>query len=151
MSYYTRVCLLLALDINLMTNLQSTLDRAAPDAEGSIQVINQRPACLIVAKMTPIFTRLLEKIGPDQDILNSICQFYDKSVRTMVEHGVTVIAEISNLLTRIIAQAPSAAAVDLVHQIITLYYKEKPVSHCRAHTKLVNYFPYYFCYIQRVG
>ena len=111
-----------------MTNLQSTLDRAAPDSSGSIQVINQRPSCLIVAKMTPIFTTLLETVGPDQDILNSICSFYDKSIRTMVEHGLEVISSISTLLSCIVTQAPSSASVDLVHQIITLYCKDKPLS-----------------------
>ena len=117
------------LEINLLSNLQSTLDRAAPDDEGQIQVSNQRPACLIVQKMTPIFTQLLERTGPDTDILQAICHFFDKSVRTMVEHGLEVMSPMSGLICQIIAQAPIgvSSAIDLAQQIISLYWREKPV------------------------
>ena len=117
------------LEINLLSNLQSTLDRAAPDEQGQIQVTNQRPACLIVQKMTPIFTQLLERTGPDTDILQAICHFFDKSVRTMVEHGLEVITPMSGLICQIIAQSPIgvSSAIDLAQQIISLYWREKTV------------------------
>ena len=113
--------------ISLFANLQSTLDRAAPDAEGHVHVRDQRPACLVVQQLTPIFRGLLARCGPDGELLQIICQFYDKSVRTMVEHGVGVIDDMVELVTKIITQAPHAAAFDLTQQILTIHWQEKPV------------------------
>ena len=61
----------------------------------------------------------------------AICQFYDKSVRTMVEHGVEVIDDMVELVVKIIGQAPHAAAIDLALQILTIHWQEKPVSFSR--------------------
>ena len=55
--------------INLLANLQSTLDRAAPDYDGHVHVQDQRPACLVVQQLTPIFRGLLLKCGPDAELL----------------------------------------------------------------------------------
>ena len=60
-------------DVSLLSNLQSTLDRAATDAEGNIVVLNQRPAAMLAAKVTPLFKLILQQYYGDNDILQ-VCE-----------------------------------------------------------------------------
>lgn len=45
------------------------MDRAAPDYEGHVHVLDQRPACLVVQQLTPVFRGLLLRCGPDAELL----------------------------------------------------------------------------------
>ena len=45
------------------------MDRAQSDEYGDIIVTNQRPAGMVVAKLTPCFKRILQQYYGDNDIL----------------------------------------------------------------------------------
>ena len=59
--------------------------------------------------------------------IQCICHFFDKSIRTMVEHAAEVISPIIELLVDIVASNATPSAIDLVQQILLLYVDTKKV------------------------
>lgn len=106
-------------DISLLSHLQSTLDRAKQDDTGKVIVENQRPAALVLEKMIPLLKEVLKRYFEDAETIQVVTNFFDKSIKTMLDHATVFVTPISELLVQITPN--SSPIVDLIQQIISVF------------------------------
>ena len=113
--------------LDLLANLFATLDRRQATEDGRmVKTENEeQPAILILNQLSPIVQSLLSTWVTDKEIVDAVCQMYDKSIRSLVEDFAPVLLQLSELICVVFQHYPYPCLMTLSQQLLLVFGNEE--------------------------
>jgi len=123
---------------DLLANLFATLDRRTQTDDGELlkTETEEQPAILILNKLYPIVQDVLNTWITDKEIVLSVCQMYDKSIRSLVEDFAPALVQLCDLICAVSRGYPYPCLMNLSQQVVLVFGSEK--AHFNTVSKLFH-------------
>ncbi|TNN81502.1 Importin-13 [Liparis tanakae] len=121
--------------LGMLSSLFTTLDinRQADSLEGAP---SPRLPPSQSAQNPQVFTliqNILSKWLDDSDVVEAVCEVFDKSVRTLLHDFGPMVAQLSEMLVQIFCAFPQASALDLARLLVHIFSgEEHHISHIKS-------------------
>ena len=112
---------------DLLANLFATLDRRKENENGElIKTENEeQPAVMILNQLNPIVQGILNTWITDKEIVEAVCQMYDKSIRSLVEDFAPALVQLCELISAVFQTYPYPCLMNLSQQVVLVFGGEK--------------------------
>ena len=108
--------------LDLLANLFYTLDRRKENEDGElISEKEEQPAVMILVQLNSIIQNILNTWISDKEIVESICQMYDKSIRSLVADFAPVLIQLCTILCGVCRTYPYACILNLSQQVLLVF------------------------------
>ena len=112
--------------IDLLANLFCTLDRRTETEDGKLVGENEeQPVIMILTKLNSIIQNILNTWITDKDIVDALCQMYEKAIRSLVEDFAPVVVPVSEILCAVFNSYPYACVMNLSQQVMLVFGSEE--------------------------
>ncbi|XP_056277456.1 importin-13-like isoform X1 [Pseudoliparis swirei] len=127
--------------LGMLSSLFTTLDinRQADSLEGAPSPrltpsqSTQNPVVVVLQQVFTLIQNILSKWLDDSDVVEAVCEVFDKSVRTLLHDFGPMVAELSEMLVQIFCAFPQASALDLARLLVHIFSgEEHHISHIKS-------------------
>ena len=111
---------------DLLANLFCTLERRKEGEDGKmVKVENEeQPAVLILNQIHPVIQRVLTTWISERDIVDALCQMYDKAIRCLVEDFAPLLIQVCEMLCVVFQNYPYPSIMNLSQQVVLVFARE---------------------------